>query len=280
MAIKHHDYISAGKLFGGKLKKYLGSDEEADQLQNALKLVLNSTYGIAAATFDNPLRDKRDVNNIIALRGALFMRTLQDEVTERGYTVAHIKTDSIKIPNATPEIISFVVDFGKKYGYEFEHEATYSKMCLVNNSTYIAKYDENGIRNKGGKHANEWTATAAQFQIPFIFKTLFSHEPLCFDDFCETKSVNQGVLYLDFNEGLPDGEHNYRFVGRVGRFCPIKKGCGGAELFRVKDGKYYAATGSKGFRWMESEAVKNLKYESIIDKSYYMNQVNEDVADI
>ena len=274
MAIKHHDYETAGKLFGGKLKKYLGTDEEADQLQNALKLVLNSTYGIAAATFDNPLRDKRDVNNIIALRGALFMRTLQDEVTSRGFTVAHIKTDSIKIPEATPEIISFCIEFGRKYGYEFEHEATYSKMCLVNGSTYIAKYDEFGNRAKGGKKANQWTATAAQFQIPYVFKTLFSHEPLEFDDFCETKSVQQGALYLDFGDG------NKRFIGRVGRFCPVKPDCGGADLLRIKDGKEYAATGTKGFKWLESEVIDREHYDNIIDKSYYMDQVNEAVVDI
>lgn len=280
MAIKHHDYETAGKLFGGKLKKYLGSDEEADQLQNALKLVLNSTYGIAAATFDNPLRDKRDVNNIIALRGALFMRTLQDEVTNRGFTVAHIKTDSIKIPNATPEIIQFVMEFGEKYGYEFEHEATYAKMCLVNGSTYIAKYDEQGIRNKRGKHANEWTATAAQFQIPYVFKTLFSHEPLEFSDFCETKSVKQGALYLDFNENLPEGEHDYKFIGRVGRFCPVKPGVNGGVLYRVKDDKYYAATGSKGYRWMDAAYIKDFDYKHMIDRSYYDKQVDEAVFDI
>ncbi len=28
---------------------------------------------------------------------------------------------------------------------------------------------------------------------------------------------------------------------------------------REKDGKYYAATGSKGYRWMESEMVKELE---------------------
>ena len=280
VAIKRHDYETAGKLFGGKLKKYLGSDEEADQLQNALKLVLNSTYGIAAATFDNPLRDKRDINNIIALRGALFMRTLQDEVTNRGYIVAHIKTDSIKIPNADQKIIDFCIDFGKKYGYEFEHEATYSKMCLVNGSTYIARYDEFGKRNKGGKAANTWTATAAQFQIPYIFKTLFSHDPLEFDDFCETKSVKQGALYLDFNEDLPADEHNYKFVGRVGRFCPMQDGAGGGILYRVKDDKYYAATGSKGYRWMESLVVKEKGLEKYVDRSYYDKQVDQAVEDI
>lgn len=68
------------------------------------------------------------------------MRTLQDEVQQRGFTVAHIKTDSIKIPGATPEIIDFCMKFAEKYGYQFEHEATYEKMCLVNNAVYIARY--------------------------------------------------------------------------------------------------------------------------------------------
>ena len=280
MAIKHHDYETAAKMFDGKLAKYLGSDEEADKLQQALKLILNSTYGIAAATFKNPLRDPKDVNNIIALRGALFMRTLQDEVQDRGFTVAHIKTDSIKIPNATPEIIEFVMEFGRKYGYEFEHEATYTKMCLVNGSTYIAKYDEFGNRTKGGKHANEWTATAKQFQVPYVFKKLFSHEPIEFDDLCETKSVQEGALYLDQNENLPEDEHNLVFVGRVGRFCPMKDGCGAGILYRIKDGKYYAATGTKGYRWMESHAVQNLGLEDQIDRSYYDTQVNDAVKDI
>lgn len=50
------------------------------------------------------------------------MKTLQDEVEE--FKVAHIKTDSIKILDATPEIINFCMEFAKKYCYEFEHEVT------------------------------------------------------------------------------------------------------------------------------------------------------------
>ena len=279
--IKHGDYESAKKLFDGKLAKYLTTKEDAKNLSKALKLPLNSFYGISYASFDNPARDPRDVNNIIALRGALFMRTLQDEVEAKGFTVAHIKTDSIKIPNATPEIISFVTEFGKKYGYDFEHEATYAKMCLVNGSTYIAKYDEHGDLTDGGSHANQWTATAAQFQIPYVFKTLFSHEALEFDDFCETKSVKQGALYLDFNENLPEGEHNYRFIGRLGRFCPIKPGFGGGVLLRRKDGKDYAATGSKGYLWLESEVVRDKKdWRNLINEDYYRHQVDAAVHDI
>ena len=71
--------------------------------------------------------------------------------------------------------------------------------------------------------------------------------------------------------------HDYRFVGKVGQFCPIKSGCGGGILLREKDGKYYAATGSKGYRWLESEMVKTLGKENEIDRSYYNKMVDDAV---
>lgn len=274
--IKHHDYEAAGKLFEGKLAKYLTSDEEADMLANALKYPINAFFGLSFASFENPAKDSRDKNDIIACRGALFMRTLQDEITSRGFRVVHIKTDSCKVPDATPEIIEFIQEFAKKYGYEMEHEATYEKMCLVNGSTYIAKYDDKGIRNKGGKHAGEWTATAAEFQHPYVFKTLFSHETLELKDYCESKEVARGgELYLDMNENLSEDEHNYKFIGKVGEFIPVTPGKGGGILYRVKDGKYYAATGTKGYRWIESEMAKNMDWRSLIDHTYFNTLVND-----
>lgn len=281
IAIKHHDFDTAKNMLDGKLAPYLTNGDQADQLAQALKIVINSVYGYTSATFDNPFKDPRNKNNIVALRGALFMMTLRDEVKARGYKVAHIKTDSIKIPDADNEIIKFCMDFAKKYGYTFEHEATYSRMCLVNDAVYIAAYEKpETCQNMYGyipgdnakhykKHDHPWTATGTQFQIPYVFKELFSKEPIVFDDMCETKSVTSGSLYLDMNESLPEGEHNYRFVGRVGRFCPIKPGCEGGVLYRVKDDKYYAATGTKGYRWLESEQVSHMDYENIIDRSYY-----------
>ena len=287
IAIKRKDFDKARKMFGGKLAPYLDDETTAKNLTQALKIAINSVYGLTSANFDNPFRDIRNKNNIIALRGALFMRTLQDEVQKRGFKVAHIKTDSIKIPDATPEIIEFVMDFGRQYGYEFEHEATYDRMCLVNDAVYIAKYD-NG----------EWTATGTQFQIPYVFKKLFTKEKILFDDLCETKSVTSS-LYLDMNENLPDvsslekelnkvlknspGDenlinnlkeeiakgHNYRFIGKVGRFCPIKPGCGGGLLMREKDGKYYSATGAKGYRWLEAEIVESLGRVDDIDEGHF-----------
>lgn len=320
IAIKHKDYDTARKLFGGKLAPYLDDESTAKDLAQALKIAINSVYGLTSANFDNPFRDIRNKNNIVALRGALFMRTLQDEVQKRGFTVAHIKTDSIKIPNANDKIIQFCIDFAKKYGYTFEHEATYDRMCLVNDAVYVAKYpDKHKFKLSTGEELDtEWTATGTQFQVPYVFKTLFSKDPIKFDDMCETKSVTS-ALYLDMNEGLQDTTelekelakkknsdgvqfgaeerveelekliadgHNYIFIGKVGRFCPIKSGYGGGLLCReatdpkTGEKKYVSATGAKGYRWLESEMVKELGKEEGIDKSYYIRLVNDAIDEI
>lgn len=327
IAIKHKDFDTARHMLGGKLAKYLDDESTAKDLAQALKIAINSVYGLTAANFDNPFRDVRNKNNIVALRGALFMRTLQDEVESRGFKIVAIKTDSIKIAEATKEIIDFCMDFAKQYGYTFEHEATYDKMCQINDADYIAKYASKEfcydvykyIPDENDKHPGGWTATGAQFAVPYVFKKLFSKESIEFEDLCETKSVSSS-LYLDMNEGLPDTTefdvvkavrdaadigkgsvtkkdinianswkdlsdeevdakiaegHNYIFVGKVGQFCPIKPGHGGGLLMREKDGKYYAATGSKGYRWLESEMVKQMGRQDDIDRSYYDKLVDD-----
>ena len=287
IAIKRGNFEEAKHLFGGRLAPYLNDESSAAALAQALKIAINSVYGLTSANFDNPFRDVRNKSNIVALRGALFMRTLQDEIQSRGFKVAHIKTDSIKIPDATPEIIQFTMDFAKQYGYEFEHEATYDRMCLVNDAVYIAKYataedciaqygySPGDNKKKGGK----WTATGTQFQVPYVFKKLFSKEELIFDDLCETKSVTSS-MYIDMNEDLGEEEHNYIFIGKVGRFCPIKPGCGGGVLYREKDGKYYAVTGTKGHRWLESEMVEKLDKQNDIDHSHFIAMVDTAIGTI
>lgn len=273
VCIKHGDYETVKNMFDGKLAPYLNDTGTAKELAQALKIAINSVYGLTSANFSNPFKDERNTNNIVALRGALFMKTLQDEIQQKGFTVAHIKTDSIKIPNATPEIIQFVMDFGKRYGYTFEHEATYEKMCLVNDAVYIAKYKD-----------GDWTATGAQFAVPYVFKKLFSRESIEFEDMCETKQVTSAI-YLDMNEQMSTDEHDYKFVGKVGQFCPIKDGAGGGVLVREakdKEGnlKYDSVVGTKGYRWMESEMVKQLEKESDIDISYYNKLVDAAVDTI
>ena len=281
--IKHKDYEAAKSILPERLHKYLNDPSGAKKLANALKTAINSVYGLTSAKFDNKLRDPRNVDNIVAKYGALFMINLKHEVQERGFTVVHIKTDSIKIANATPEIIEFVMNYGKEYGYTFEHEATYNKICLVNDAVYIAQVGE-----EDGKRIDEpyWTATGAQFQVPYVFKTLFSKEPIVFEDLCETKSVST-ALYLDFNENLGEGEHDYRFVGKVGAFCPMKDGVGAGILLREGNGKFSAATGTKKpgkgnevYKWMEAEMVLKLRCQDMIDTSYYDKLVDDAVETI
>jgi hypothetical protein len=268
IAIKHGDFESAKKMLGGILANYLTSEGDSGALAYALKIVINIVYGLTSAKFDNKFKDPRNKDNIVAKRGALFMINLKNAVQQQGFKVLHIKTDSIKIAEPSQEVIDFIYTFGKEYGYTFEHECTYARFCLVNAAVYIA-------RTSDGK----WHATGAQFAQPYVFKTLFSHEPIEFNDLFETKAVTT-ALYLDMNEDLGEDDHDYHFIGKVGAFCPVYPGRGGGLLLREKDGKYYAATGSKGYRWLEADMVRALKREADIDRGYYNSLVDEAIEDI
>lgn len=310
--IKHGEYDVVRDAFGGKLAKYLNDESTAKALAQALKIAINSVYGLTAAKFENPFRDPRNKDNIVAKRGALFMIDLRHAVEEQGYKVIHVKTDSIKIANPDDYILNFIVERGKRYGYDFEVEHIFDRICLVNNAVYIAKLADDDPEDPG-----KWTATGTQFAVPYVFKTLFSKEPIQFNDMCETKNSAVGPIYLDMNESYPDvtaeekqfknleskykkGElsdtlfenecaslrerieagHNYIFVGKVGLFCPIKPGCGGGILVCKRDDKYSAVTGTKGYRWLESEIVKQNGKEDDIDKSYYNKLVDDAVSTI
>ena len=324
IAIKHEDWAQLETMFDGKLMKYVQKVKDGEitskQLANALKIPINSVYGLTSAGFDNPFKDRRNKDNIVAKRGALFMINLKHEVQNKGFTVVHIKTDSIKIADANPEIINFVMEYGKLYGYTFEHEATYDRMCLVNDAVYIAKYENNEIHkfdlSTGETVETEWTATGKEFQIPYTFKTLFSKSKINFQDYCSTQSCST-ALYLDMNEGYPNVEeaekqykkniskykkgelsdttwekempkleeeiakgHNYIFIGKVGSFVPVVEGSGGGRLMREKDGKYYNASGTTGYRWKTAEVVKELKLENQIDISFWENEAQDARNDI
>ena len=320
IAIKHKDYERAGKMFGGKLAKYLTADSNPKALSNALKIVINSVYGLTAQlerdSYRSPFRDARNIDNIVAKRGALFMIDLLSEVIARGGEVIHIKTDSIKVANPSQELQNYILNFGHRYGYTFEIEHKFEKICLVNNAVYIAKCSQDDEDSPG-----EWTATGKQFAVPYVFKTLFSKEPIEFDDLCETVNTTS-ALYLDMNEGLPEDTlyskelanreynsthqngklrklnpdlndlsndelkeaigkcHNYQFIGRTGQFCPIKPGCGGGDLVRSANDGYQFTSGSSGYKWLESEVVRNNNARDIINEQYYIKLVDDAVKAI
>lgn len=319
IAIKHGDYDAARKMLNGKLAPFLEDESQADDLAQALKIAINSVYGLTSAKFDNPFRDPRNKNNIVALRGALFMRTLQDEVEKRGFKIVAIKTDSIKIADATKEIVDFCMEFARSYGYTFEFEAFYDRICQINDADYVARYKAADfctdnfefIPKDNKKHPGQWTTTGKQFTIPYVFKTLFSKEPIEFIDLCETFQVKT-ALYLDMNETLPDVTtyekeldkleskykkgllsditfeaeatpladkvaegHDYHFIGKVGQFTPVKPGKGGGLLMRKQGEKYYAAANSTGYRWVESEVVASESNRDNIDLSFYRSLVDK-----
>ena len=299
---KSGDFSEATKLFNGRLAKYLDDKDKAKMLVNALKIAINSVYGLTAANFTNAFKDPRNVDNIVAKRGALFMINLCNEVLDKGGRVVHIKTDSIKVENLTDELDDFICAYGALYGYSFETEHVFDRLCLVNNAVFIGKCSQD---DPDPSWRGKWEATGKQFQVPYVFKTLFSHEPIEFEDMIETMSV-QSALYLDMNENLPNVSllekeldkarkqdpvdmtkiasleaeiakgHHYIFVGKTGAFCPIAKGCNGGLLMRLNEntGKYSYASGAKGYRWMEAEVVKNLHKEADIDRSFYNKLVD------
>lgn len=269
LAIKRRDYSSARKMLGGKLSPYLGNEAEAGALAYALKIVINIVYGLTSARFDNPFRDPRNKDNIVAKRGALFMIDLKNALQDRGTQVVHIKTDSVKIPNATAEDIEFVTNYGEKWGYTFEHESTYERFCLVNDAVYIAK------------EGDKWTAVGAQFQHPYVYKTLFSNEEPTWEDLCETKQVVKGTMYIDFDsvqKPMFDATKEMQFVGRSGSFVPVTEESGGGILYRVNEGKGYAVTGTKGFLWMEAKVAKAAGAK--VDMTYFDGLVDDAIKTI
>jgi hypothetical protein len=266
--IKRKKFDEARKMLEGRLAPYLDNEDGADKLAYALKIVINTVYGLTSATFANPFRDPRNKDNIVAKRGALYMIDLKHDLHDNGFKVMHIKTDSVKIPDVTNEAIKFVTEHGKRYGYEFEHEITYDKLCLVNDAVYIACKD------------GKWTAVGSQFQHPYVFKTLFSGEEITFDDFCENRTVIQGVMYLDTAEADEEKALSYRdmrHVGRTGRFVPVLQE--GGRLYRVKDDKYYLVTGTKGHKWIDAEVAKDMP-DVQIDMSYFEKLKDEAIKTI
>jgi hypothetical protein len=133
-------------------------------------------------------------------------------------------------------------------------------------------------------------------------------------------------MYLDYNESLPSVKeqenqlkkvikdnpndislidkltedirkgHDYKFVGKVGLFTPIKSGMGGGLLMVRKDPdveKYDYVTGTKisktvkdksrdeeAYRWFESELIKANGLEDDIDMRYFDSLVDDAISNI
>ena len=102
---------------------------------------------------------------------------------------------------------------------------------------------------------------------------------------CETFNTTSALYLYEPNND------EYRFIGKIGEFTPIKEGCGGGILYREQNGKYYSVAGTKKqgkipkgetdvYYWLESETVKILNKEKDIDESYYYVLVNDAIDTI
>ena len=84
--IKHEAWEEVNHMLDGKLTKHIqrvkNGEMKSGDLANALKTAINSVYGLTAASFENPFRDMRNKDNIVAKRGALFMVDLKHAVQE------------------------------------------------------------------------------------------------------------------------------------------------------------------------------------------------------
>ena len=78
-----------------------------------------------------------------------------------------------------------------------------------------------------------------------------------------------------------DATNNLKFVGRCGSFCPVEPGCGGGLMMRVgDDGRVGAISGTKGYRWLEAETVKERGLEDRLDSGYFRGLVDAAYAHI
>ena len=140
---------------------------------------------MTSAPYDNKFKDPRNIDNCVAKRGALFMMTLEKELEERGVNIVHVKTDSMKLVNATQEDVDYAFQRARDYGYEFELECVFEKMALVNKSTLIGKTTD-----------GHWEGVGAQFNKdtnPYVFKTLFSGDEVVEHDFAILKQVQTSI---------------------------------------------------------------------------------------
>lgn len=240
--LKHNKINEVKQMFDGVLAPFLDNPEYLKPLVTALKIVINSVYGMTSAKFDNKFKHPDNIDNIVAKRGALFMVDLKFAVEEQGYKVCHIKTDSVKVPNADEKIIKFIEDFGARpeYNYKFVHEHTYKRMALINNAVYIAQLED-----------DTWSPVGAEYANTYLLKRVWTKEELVDRDFFITKQ-SKGHIYL--------GDE---FVGKVGSIYASKSG---AECMWTEDDENFkSVTGTKGYLFKQTD-----KFDiEDVDFSYY-----------
>ena len=261
MHIKHGELDKAASAFSDidpalseKLSKFLNDPSLIKGLAHAMKIIINIVYGMTSAKYDNKFRDPRNVDNIIAKRGALFMMMLEEELNARGCNVIHVKTDSMKITNYLQEDIQYAMDRANEFGYTFELECIFDRIALTNKSTNIGH-----VEGKPEYDAHAWEAVGAQYAEPFVFKKLFSHEELDEEDFMMLKS-STAPIYL-----------GNRFIGKN---AYVYASLTGEELYAVREENIAQSIQTKAQKPIEKYLPKR-DYEGLPLDVQEMNRVDK-----
>jgi DNA polymerase elongation subunit (family B) len=257
-----HRFDEVDPALSEKLRPYFeGSSVKG--LAHALKIIVNIIYGMTSAPWPNKFKDPRNIDNCVAKRGALFMLMLKHEVQGKGYQVAHIKTDSIKIVNADDYIIEYCMKRARDFKYEFDHEHTYSRMALLNRATVIAEIgwpeDEKG----------EWEAIGAQFgkkTNPYVYKTLLSKDEVNEQDFFTTKEVKTAI-YLD-DQYI--GKNAQIYASRTGREISRTQPSNVAQMIQSRwiKPRYLLQRESQGLTPAQLEEAKKHKIAAELGLDY------------
>src|SRR5699024_1203757 len=177
---------------------------------------------------------------------------------------------------ATQEIIVFVREYGRQHGYTFDHENTYSKMAVVNKSEYICQFEENGQM--------VWEATGSKFAQPYVFKKLFSKEPVLVEDYAIMKQVKSAIYLGDTFIGKSanvyashSGDTMYRVTDNPKAGQPIVDKKTKEEIGIEPDKLKHAVTGTKGHLW---KLFRSYSGKEDIDMLYYDTLVKDAIKSL
>jgi hypothetical protein len=253
-------------------------------IRGCVKEFCNQGYGIFTATFDTRSRNPHNNGNPVANYSACTVVKAVDAVMAHGGHVVHVKTDSLKIPAVTREVLDAAMASAVEVGQSFDIEDIYQKFLLLNKSEYAAFAQSD----------KSWHFRGKKFLRPYIRKMLFMHDPMSFDDYAET-IASQGTLYLVNPNDPEDRQH----IGKVGKFLPmasVEEGGRTLVTERVNtkgqkelvvadvgngdecpDGEplftQSAPGGTKGYLWMDKDAYILMYGEDLshVNHAYYEN---------
>lgn len=312
LAIKHKDFDFARKAMGGALEKYLKDESVAKDLSNTLKTVINSVYGLTSARFKTHSEIRTltilslsvepylwlILNMLYRLEGLpslilrltglryqtqhprsynlllITVRCMVTHLNTRLHTIVYVWLTTLFILLVT---MSQVVVNGPRLVHSLQCLMYSKKLFSGEDIVFNDLCETKAVTTALYLDMNEKLPDVKDYEKERdkLWKKLLSTDPIANDI---VDDMEKRLCELD---ALIAEGHNYIFVGKVGLFCPIKEGFGGGLLMRettnAKTGTigYAAATGYKGYRWLEAEMVQTLCKQDNIDRSFYDNLVNE-----